>query len=648
MTRPIREAALAALFACAFAPLALAQEEEPRPSSDAERIVITSTRTAIPEIRVANAVTVIDAAELEKFGDALVVDALQRVPGITVRRNGGPGTVSTVFIRGANSNQTLLLVDGVKFHDAAGPNRETQLDHLTVEDIERIEIFRGPQSVLYGSDAIGGVINVITKKDGGPARIRANVEVGSFGTDIESVSVRGGGEHYYYGASITRQDITGHSIATTDQNGNLLRDENDKDAYESLVIAKQLGVGNDTVGVDAGFRYIDTTSELDSGGSPGTSNTDSEQFAARIAPRLSLFDHRWSQTLSYSINRSERDTVGFGATNYTGTIHDIDWQHTFRPIDLLTVVAGAEWEREEMEAIAFGAMSDGKADRYAGYADLQLHPVDFIDLNGGVRYVDHEQFGSDVVWRVSSALRWDDYGLKLRGSVGTGFKAPTVAQLHDATFGSNNPDLQPEESLGWDVALGWRGCDDRVGFEVGYFENDIENLIVAVVNLTPPPFFISRNVGEAKVKGVELAIDARLLEADSAIGSLDFAGSYTHLDSEDRGTGLRLLRRPDNQVSASVTWSPVEAFELTTSVRWVDTRADVRSVLPFDRVTANDYAVVDLIGQLQLTESLRGYVRVENLADEQYENNAGFAGRGIGAFVGLRVDFDVADLPLPL
>jgi len=603
--------------------------------TETERMVITATRTLTSMRSVGNSISVIDAADLELHQDMFAIDALERVPGLTVRRSGGAGTVPSVFIRGANSNQTLLLVDGVKMHDAAGPNRETQLDHLAVEDIDRIEVLRGPQSVLYGSDAIGGVINIITRRERGPARIRAGTEFGAFQTKLGSLSLRGGDENYYYGASLVLQDSAGYSISTTDTT-------RDKDGYERIVFSKQVGVGDEMMGVDANFRYAKANSEIDSGFTQAAnqvSETDSEQLTGRIAPRLSLFDGVWEQTLAYSANRSTRDTLAFGNSNYVGTIHEVDWQHTLQPVERLVVVVGAEWDRERMDSPTFHVL---QTNAYAGYADMQLTPHPMLDVLGGVRVYDHQNFGSKVVGRGAFALNFDAVGVKLRGSAGTGFKAPTLGQLFDDTFGSNNPNLEAEESLGFDFGVSWRGCEERVGLEVGFFHNDIDNLIVGQA-----PTFVNANVARATTRGIEASMEAQLFEVGSALGDIRLNANYTWLDSESKSARRRLLRRPKHEAYASLTWAPLPRFDLTTSVRWVSARLDFRPSPPFNIIKANDYAVIDVMSSFDATESVELYLRVENLANERYEDVAGFRQPGISAYVGVRIDMDVADLHLP-
>lgn len=622
----------AALAACAaFAPRTAAADDDaelpPVGSPDAERMVVTATRTPLALPRVGSALTVIDAEELELQQDALLVDALERVPGLTVVRQGGPGTIPSVFIRGANSNQTLLLVDGVKLHDAAGPNRETQLDHVAVEDIERIEVLRGPQSVLYGSDAIGGVINVITKRERGAPHVRASVEGGSFGTNVETASVRGGGPRHYYAASLTRTDVTGFSIATTDVAG-------DRDGYERLALSNQVGFGGDALGIDLGFRYVDADVEIDSGGSPGSSYADARQFVGRVAPRASLFDGAWEQTLAWSVNHARRDSLAFGRSRFTGRLHEVDWQHTLRPLEALAIVVGAEWEREIMAGTSSGNALRVDVDAYSAYGDMQLSLLDAVDLAAGARVYHHEIFGTEVVGRGSAAVRIPDTGFKLRISAGNGFKAPTLGQLYDDTFGTNNPALEPERAVGADAGIAWRSADDRFGADVGVFANWIDDLIVGAA-----PTFVNANVAEARTRGVEASADAVLLERGSALGLLRARIDYTYLYTRDRLAQRRLLRRPAHEVSFSATWSPIERVDLTASVRWLDDRLDF-SPVTFAIIEANDYAVVDVMVRFAATGWLDVYARVENAADEDYEAIAGFRQPGVAAYAGVRIDLE--------
>lgn len=626
------------LAACAAVLLALANPTRAEePEEPVERIVVTATRNQRPVSTIGNSVSLLDAEDIELHQDTLLIDALERVPGITLRRQGGPGTSPSIFIRGANSNHTLLLVDGVKLHDAAGPNRETQLDHLAVEDIERIEVLRGPQSVLYGSDAIGGVINVITKGERGAPRVRASAEGGSFRTHNETASVRGGNSSGYYSASVTHTDTRGFSIATTDPSG-------ERDGYQRTALAGKFGLGGEQVGVDAAFRYVDADVELDTGFDVLRAETKSEQLVGRIAPRASLFDGAWEQTLAYSVNHARRDTEAFGSTRFTGRIQEIDWQHTLRPAEAITVVVGAEWERESLRGtsaqntFAPNAVRES-VDAYSGYADLQLAPHDRVDLTGGARVYHHDVFGTEVVGRGSLVVRADEIGALLRASVGNGFKAPTLGQLYDDTFGTNNPNLEAERSLGFDVAAAWRSSGDRLGAEIGYFENDIEDLIVGAA-----PTFVADNIARANTHGIEASADARLLERASGFGQLDARVDVTYLRTRDELNGRRLLRRPNQELSATFRWSPIECLDLATSVRWVDDRLDF-SPVTFLVVEANAYTVVDLLARFEVVDGVELFARIDNVANEDYEDVAGFRQSGIAGYGGIRID--LAELGFP-
>jgi vitamin B12 transporter len=639
--------ALAAGLLC-LAPAAPAAAQQPastRVEPPVERIVISATRTEKSIDRVGSSITVIDAAEIERFQDRLVIDALERVPGITVRRDSNrPGSRTAIFMRGADSDQTLVLVDGVRLHDPSAPNREAFLDHLGVEEIERIEVLAGPQSVLYGSDAIGGVINIVTRRGDGPPSATLRFEGGAYATFDTVASVRGGGARHYYSASLSYIDSNGFSASSSPA-------ANDKDGYKRTSASVRVGVGDDVLGIDGSFRLLDAETELDAGAAPNSALTDSRQYALVVAPYVTLFDGRWEQKLTASMHRSERRNEGAGfslPTAFEGTLYELDWQHVLRPSDWFTTVVGGQYEHESAVFDSSSAgfptpRSDAQADSGAVYMDHQIAIGEYVDVTAGLRVEMHDNFGAHLTGRTTAALRLAESGLSLHGSLANGFKAPTLGQRFDDGFGSANPDLQPERSTGWDLGVRQR-LGSRASLSLTWFGNEIDDLILAVFD--PATFtFPNQNVESVSTRGIELKFEATLLDDCGWLGDLSTQLAYTKTNTKAQAAasfgvvdGGRLLRRPVQEVFSAFSWAPIRQLELTLGVLYVGERLDLAPVT-FATFEADSYVKVDLAATIWLTDWLKLFGRTENIGNQQYQDVAGFDTSGRAYYAGFQLDF---------
>jgi len=526
--------------------------------------------------------------------------------------------------------------------DGYEENREPFLEHLTTEDVERIEVLRGPQTTLYGSEAVGGVINIVTKKGEGPPQVTASAEGGSFATFTETASVRGGRGPVSYSLSGTRVDSNGITAQQAD-------DERDRDGYANSTLSARLGVDpHESFGADAYVQYIASKVELDTGDDLSQADTESEQLLVSVAPRLVLFDGLWEQRLRFWLHDVSRDNdgeSGFGTlpSDFEGRLYGLDWQNTVQPLDFLTLVGGVELELEEGE-LSSSTAPDGKVDAHtygiAGYLDHQLQLWDRVFATAGFRVEEQDEFGTEVTGRGTLALKFPETGTTLRGSVGSAYKTPSLTQFFDDSFGSANPDLEPEESLGFDAGVEQQLFDDRVELSLTWFRNDIQDMIL--VQDLGGFDFRNVNVEDVKSHGVELGLVLQPIDALRIEGSY----TYTETQAEEAGSfgveeGGELLRRPEHEARLDVTgrfWE--DRVSLTTRVLYVGDREDIDPAPPPGgpaAVNASDYWVVDLLGSLRVSERLELFARAENLFDEDYQDVLGFKTPGIAGYGGVRV-----------
>ncbi len=615
--------------------------EDPLETDQEEKVVVTAHREEIPEDQVGSSVTVITAEQLEQSGKTMVLDALRSVPGLEVARNGGPGGTTSVFLRGANSEHTLVLVDGVEVNDPIAPTRAFDFGNLAVNNIDRIEILRGPQSTLYGSDALGGVIHIITRKGGGELSGYLSAEGGSFSTMRATAGVHGGGERSWYSVSIANLNTDGISAAD-EATGN-----SEADGYTNRSLSARIGhqVTAD-LALDLFLTGSSSDTDLDNfGGAFGddpNSVGESEQFTAMAQGVLTLLDGDWRQNFGIALtdyDRSFHNPVDAGhpadqsTSRYESRLMKIDWQNRLRLDENHNLVFGLEAEEEEGESAYF---SDGMFGPYTDIFTRQsarttgfflqdhMKVEERLFATVGFRVDDHNRFGSEATFRAAFSYKAGDNGTRLKASYGTGFKAPSLFQLY-SSYGNGN--LSPEESSGWDAGIEQSLAGDKIVLGATWFQNEFDNLIqFDGGSLT------YANIARAKTRGIEFTGSAE--PADS----LHLMLGYTWTDTEDRNTGEELLRRPGRKFSLAAHYQITAGLGLNIDLVQVGARADLDfSSFPASRVDLPEYTLLNMAAGWQVTRRVRLNVRIENVLDEKYQEILGYGAPGIGAYAGFKL-----------
>ncbi len=625
-------------------PVGFAQVALPTPSpgaSETEEIVVSATKIATPIDQIGSSLTVITADEIQERQRRTLPDLLQTVPGLNIVQTGGPGGKTSVFTRGSNSNHTKVLIDGV---DANDPSQDGVFDfgQVLTSDIERVEVLRGPQSSLYGSDALGGVINIITKKGDGPPKLTGSLEGGSFDTFNQTAGVSGSTTRLNYAFNVAHFRAGETPVTPVDL---LLpgRKRND-DSYENTTLSTRLGADfTDTFGVNLVARYTDSFLEFTgddfsvfpSVPAADQSEQNAQQFFTRGQAHLSLFDGKFKNTagLGYTYYRTEIQApdTGFGLPppnlNHGDRIK-FDWQGTITLAERHTLLLGVEDQNDRLLESPISAENGN----VAGFAEVQSEIVHDLFAAASVRYDGNERFGGKATWRIAPAYFVPKIGTKLKASYGTGFKAPSLTQLFVDFPAFNffaNPNLQPEESEGYDFGFEQPFLEDRVRFGATYFHNEITNLI------NPNATFTSlENVGRATTEGVEVFASLTLTER------FEMRVDYTYTDATDDTTGLELLRRPKHRASLTATWRPLKRLTLSTTLLYVGSQVDGNRSFSIPRLNTDPYFVVNLAAEYDLGKGVTLFARADNLLGHQYEDPTGFQRPGFGVFGGIRVNFD--------
>jgi len=605
-----------------------------------EQIIVSATRTPTPALEVASSITVITAADLEARQLRTISDALKDVPGLNVVQTGGPGGVTSVFIRGTNSNHTKVLIDGIDVSDPSNSTGAFDFGQLLTLDIERIEVLRGPQSGLYGSDAIGGVINIITRSGAGPLKLEAGLEGGSFETFNQAARLSGSQDAFHYSVNAAHFHAGATPVTPLDL---LPPGEARNDDYDdNLTLSTKLGY-DITPSFDLGLvaRYTDihlhTTGEdyppPDYTGVPAAEQTTAatDEFFTRLTAHAVSFDGLLDQTLGLAYSHLRTSTVDpqTAAALNTGEQRKADWQGNIRLARSETLVVGAEYERDEIEQPISANVHIG-----SGYAELQsqLGSHWFSALN--VRYDDNSRFGGKTTWRFAPAWVIAGSDTKLKASVGTGFKAPTLSELYQsypAFFFFANPGLKPETSTGWDAGFEQGLVHGAVRFGVTYYYNRIDNLIAAVPDPSVPFGTTYGNIGRATTDGIESFF------AWQALKELTLRLDYTYTEATDEILHEELLRRPKHKGSLLAQWQATSAWQLSLDVLAVGSWVDGNRDFSIPRLDAPGYVTVNFATEYALNGHVALFGRINNLLDRQYQNPVGFQQPGLGAYAGIRV-----------
>jgi vitamin B12 transporter len=590
-----------------------------------EPVTVTATRVEQPAAQVGSSVTVIEGEELRQQGIGSVGEALRRVPGLTVATNGARGKQTSIFLRGADSGQTLVLVDGVRINDPVGG--AVDLGFLRTDNIERIEVVRGPQSTLYGSDAVGGVVNIITRRGRGPAAAELEAAAGNFDTYQVGAGLRGGGRRV--------GGTAGASRFSTDN-------ERENDEFDADTLSGRLDADfGDRLSTAVTARWVDA--EVGVPGSaffpPTSGRQENDLLTVGLSANLRATSV-WTQRLSAGLtDREQRFRSPGSSSDSDARTRAVEWVHGIAPTDALSLLGGAEYRVEDGEfANSQGTDIDATLYTRALFAQAQVTPVrDRLFLQVGARLDDSTRIDEEVSPRVAAALLVPETGTRLHGSWGKGIKSPSLLDLFfppvDFGFGpvfGGDPNLKPERSTGWDVGVGQRLLGRRIEADVTFFRNDFEDLIAPAQTF---PFNFA-NVSKAHSYGVETSVAA--YPADW----LDLGATYAYTEARDDVDRTQLLNRPRNQGSASATARPTGAASVTLSGIYVGKR---RNFLATDAGYNGGYFRLDASATYRLPIGRRIgaelFGRVENLLDRDYADVAGFPALGTSLLAGIRGTF---------
>ena len=612
-------------------------------AADDEVIILSSSKVSVPEKEVGGSVTIITRDEIERSNAATLVDLLRIVPGVAVSQSGPYGALTQVRIRGAEANHILVLIDGVEANDLA-TGSEFNFANLLPDSIERIEVMRGSQSSVWGSDALAGVINITTRTGSDAASLTSLAEVGSHDFIRSSASASGGMSKLKYYLQGSFVDTSGANIS---------EQGSEEDGYDqtSIVFNTQYEF-NPALSFGLNARYIDSSNEFDDGtfGAPvdADNNSDVEQLFGTSFIRFSLLDNRWNQKLAMSLVDTRNDNEdAFGKRRTEGEKLKFDYlseatfntkvfsgeEHKF----LFSIEQEKERFKQRGQASLFGNPNQNQDIKNYGFtAEYRLGMWDKLFLSASLRKDDNDEFKDRDTVRFTGAYNFPSSGTKVRAAYGTGVKNPSFTELFGFFSGSfiGNPNLKPEKSESWEFGLDQSFSADTAHVGVTFFWEDLKDEITTVFF----PVNTAVNLdGKSERNGVELYFDAQLSN------QFDMRGAYTYTDStvpDANGVQVREIRRPKTVASLLFNYVMLSGKgNLNSSLNYVDEQIDSDfSTFPAGEVKLDDYFLVNISGSYRVTENFNLYARINNLLDDSYQDVYGFETLGQTIYAGIKVN----------
>ncbi|OGU37416.1 MAG: hypothetical protein A2315_16185 [Ignavibacteria bacterium RIFOXYB2_FULL_35_12] len=613
-------------------------------------VVVSATKTQTSTIELASSITVVDSAEIANRNSANVFELLKNEYGISFTRQGGAGTLSNIYIRGGNSDHTLVLIDGVEVNLNSDPSNVYDFAFLSTDNIQSIEILRGPQSTLYGSNSLAGVINIITKKGAGKPNFSLLAEAGSYKTYKTSLGMNGNITNFNYSVTLGRSESEGFSAAS-ERYGNF-----EKDGYVKDNISARFGYDfAETAEINVFMKYNNSKSDYDQfGGKFGDDPTyvfDQEEFSFRSECKLHLFEGKWKQKIGASIFRNIRkynfDVSEYNSassrSSYDGRKIKFDWQNNFNLIENHLFTFGLETEKEETVSeyyyfsTFFNSVSlfpQKESNTFGIYLQDQFKYGQNTFGSAGIRVDKHNKFGSAFTFRLAPAYIIWETGTKLKATLGSGFKTPSLFNLYDPAFG--NPDIKPEKSVGFDAGIEQFLANDMISVGVTYFQNYYKDLFGYDQN------YKTINVKKAKTNGIEIYFTTKLID------DFIFKLNYTFTNAKDLSNGIldenrKLIRRPEHKIGSYVSYNFSRSSNVNLELIYVGKRDDLifdNTTFTSSRIKLEPYLLLNLATHYQLTEFLRLNLRLENILGTDYEEVYGYATPGFSIYGGIKLSLN--------
>jgi vitamin B12 transporter len=626
--------------ALALSAIPLVSQAVTAAETEIQEVLVSASLVPIPANRSANAITVIDSEQLKNRAALSVADLLRDVPGLAVSRSGVQGSQTQIRARGTEANHLLVLIDGVEAND---PSQSDELNWgtLSADDIERIEVIRGPQSSMRGSDAMAGVINIVTRSADQPFSAKLFTEAGSFSTQRSGFNIGGkqGNFDIRLGVSDTQTD-----------GDNISRSGNEKDGYENTSINLKAGYqASDELKLSFAARQSDGMNEFDADNDFDGFVEDQDRVSEfrnstmRLQGDYISANGRWQHKLVIAQSNNDNEAFADGTLgNVTASTKD-----QFQYIGSMFWDGGAQRvsvlaEREEEDFQQRGPLNWGLDPNQDRERDTDSFAIEYrsdisenLTVAASGRHDNNSEFENADTYRIEAIYQLND-GLRLRTAYGTAIKNPSFSERFG--FYTNfigNPNLEPEESTSWEL-----GVDQQLGelsLSATLFDSELENEINGFV-YDPSTFAYTsgNNEGLSQRQGVELTAAVNMDD------SLSINAAYTYTDSVEAhlaGGYNDEVRRARHTGSLNLAWQVMDNLQISANAQYNGSQTDVYFPpwpTPSQTVTLDDYTLLNINANYSASDNLEIYLRLDNLLDDDYEEVFGYQTLGFGASLGLR------------
>ncbi|MGH0003294.1 TonB-dependent receptor plug domain-containing protein [Pseudovibrio ascidiaceicola] len=580
--------------------------------TELDDIIVIANRTETEAGKVGSTTHVVTEEDLKNDGATFVSEYLTKLPGISFSQNGGAGKQSSLRMRGMSNYYTKVLVDGIDISDPSSPQVEARLEHMLLNDVERIEILKGSQSALYGGQAVAGVINIITKRaEAGTVNHTATIEGGSYGTVNASYGLKAATDRADIAINTQRFHTDGFSAVSPKGR------PSDEDGYENKTFSAKGSVDvTEELNLYFAARGLHGTTEYDGSTSPAANNkVKAEQYFGKIGANYIWLDERMTTDASIQFSDLTREySSGYTAKGNRvkfELLNDLDVSDSFR------LNFGGDWSREKVK----GQTKDIGV--IGGFLQAQWNPTDPLNVSGAIRLDHHNAYGYYLTGRGTISYQVLD-GTRLRSSLGNGFRAPSSYELYDSFSG--NPNFEPETSVSYDIGVDQNLFNDKLRLSASYFHILTEDLIIN----DPVTYKYEQIDGLSRSQGVELSANW------AALDNLSFNGAYTYTWAV--GPDKKRLRRvPLHDVNLGFTYKPWEPLALSVNANYVYGLKDLNDSK--EPIKLDDFVLVNAKAAYQYTENLTFHVRGENLLDQDYERIKDYQTPGLSVYAGLTASF---------
>ncbi|NHN84614.1 TonB-dependent receptor [Acetobacter musti] len=638
-----------------------------------EQITVSAARRPTPADEIGTSMTIITEEQIQTQQRRGLSDILARQVGMNVVQSGGPGATSSIFMRGGNANQVKVRLDGMDINDGSTPAGSFDPAQFTTDGMGRIEILRGPQSGLYGADAMAGVIDITTAQGQGRFKPFVRIEGGAYGTFNQAFGARGSAGRFHYNIDLSHYRMDGFNSIPAyaeraygadwrqrhEGNRNDNRSANIRLGYD---VTDNFDVGLTSRLVQSNYHsysLYDLQSENEYGYSGLREQNNSNEAVVRGTAHLVSGGGFFEQVigLGYMTNRNRWTETGtyYGSPAnpdpdyYRSSRLKIDWHGTFNLRQYGSLLIGAEHFHDTFNTSHTpasewdsGYNNSASMDTTAGYGQYQGNWNKILYGAANIRYDANSRYGNHVTWRVAPAIHVPGTGTIIKASAGSGFHGPSLYQLFASQVGAGyaevgNPKLRAEKLIGYDAGVEQKLLNNHLNFGATWYDNRVQNLIQSSLAIDSGNYIYSyANVAKARMYGVEAFLNWKALE------SLAFNLNYTWTHTRDESTGGELQRRPQHKFNFNTTWTPVRNLTFSGNILYTSGWRDLPVIGYATCATCakgHGYFTIDIAANYKINRYVTVFVRADNLLNRQYEPSLGYLQPGRGGYAGFTLSY---------